>query len=686
MKKKISLFPLIILAFLVLSAEASPPKKELPATYKKWLEEEVVYIITPLEKEVFLKLQTDRERDIFIEAFWKHRDPMPETPENEFKTEHYRRINYANHYLGRETAKPGWKTDRGRIYIILGEPSSVEKFEAKSGIHPSEIWFYQGKEAFGLPPGFNLVFLQQGGAGEYKLYSPLKDGPKAFMPAYYGDPEDYLSAYEELNDIEPELARVSLTLIPGEPMLLGRPSLASDLLIQKVESAAVDQVEQKYAQKFLQYKDIVEVEYSANYIDSDSLVKVFRDSSGIYFVHFALELERVSTASYENKFYTSLKINGTVSNPEGKVIYQLERTISLDLDKEKMESASRQPMNIHDMFPLIPGHYKFSVLVKNEISKEFTSQEKDLIIPGDEGITQMTPLLLGYKKAEVQERQITPKPFQTGPFQIYAQPNRVFLRQDKLIVAFQLSDLDEKLKNQGEIKFIFFKNDLEFRSFSKKISEYAAAPNFIEEISFADFLPAHYKIQVALMSEGQEILSQKDEFDITHLEAMARPWVYSKILPAIDDPVYDYLLGTQFFNSGQTNEAKIRLERALEKKPDSPDFALSLAQVYMTLGEYKKIETILMPFLNQPRPSRYELYFLLGKACQRIGELNRAVEIFDKAISHFGININLLNSIGECYFQMGKIKEALVVWEKSLEINPNQPQIRKNVATLKEKK
>ncbi|MBS3819422.1 GWxTD domain-containing protein, partial [bacterium] len=69
----------------------------LPERYRKWLEEEVVYIITPLEKEVFLKLKTDRERDLFIEAFWKHRDPNHSTPENEFKEEHYRRLNYVNH-------------------------------------------------------------------------------------------------------------------------------------------------------------------------------------------------------------------------------------------------------------------------------------------------------------------------------------------------------------------------------------------------------------------------------------------------------------------------------------------------------------------------------------------------------------------------------------------------------------
>src|SRR5512135_1346695 len=97
-------------------------KPNLPDRYRKWLDEEVGYIITKHEREVFLKLQTDKEREIFIEAFWKHRDPVPETPRNEFQEEHIRRLNYANSIYGRSSPVPGWKTDRGRIYILLGAP------------------------------------------------------------------------------------------------------------------------------------------------------------------------------------------------------------------------------------------------------------------------------------------------------------------------------------------------------------------------------------------------------------------------------------------------------------------------------------------------------------------------------------------------------------------------------------
>lgn len=111
-----SLWLLILLVtVLPLFSLSERSSKDLPQRHKKWLDVEVSYIITPKEKEVFLKLESDKERDLFIEAFWKQRDHTPSTPENEFKEDHYQRIKYANKMFSRGTTKPGWKTDRGKI-------------------------------------------------------------------------------------------------------------------------------------------------------------------------------------------------------------------------------------------------------------------------------------------------------------------------------------------------------------------------------------------------------------------------------------------------------------------------------------------------------------------------------------------------------------------------------------------
>ena len=678
---------LVAVACLTLVSEGTAQKTKLPDRYKKWLDEEVVHIIVPLEREVFLKLTTDRERDLFIDAFWKHRDPTPNTPENEFRIEHYRRINYANRYYGRSAPIPGWRTDRGRIYIILGEPNDIQRIEGKTSIYPSEIWFYQNKDSLGLPPGFNLVFFQEGGLGDYKLYSPAKDGPQALMPSYYGDPADYMKAYEALREIEPTLADVSMSLIPGESSSgWGRPSLASDMLIQRVENAPRSQVEERYAQKFLQYKDIVDVEYSTNYLDSDSLVKIIKDPSGIYFVHYAVEPRRLSMDAYENKYSATLKINGTVTTLDGRMIHQFEKTATVNMDETQMKAANIQPFDLHDLFPLIPGTYKLSILVKNEVNKEFTSLEQTLVIPGDSPPLQMTSPILGYKVASVDSAKKAIKPFQFGTRQIYCQPSRVFTKKDTLAVAFQVFGLTPQQKQSGQIKFVFLKNGQPALEKNRAVGEYGEFPYVLEEFSLADFLPAHYNLKVSVIADGRELIAGPEEFDVTYLEAIPRPWFYSKLMPEASDPLYAQLIGSQLFNAGRVEEAKAYLEKVYRQKPDSAEAALALAQAYMALGELVKIPPVLSLFLSPPQPPKYEIYFLAGQVHQKLGEFARALEIFDQAVSHFGINASLLNAIGECYFQSGKPKEALAAWEKSLQINPNQPEIKKKADALKEKK
>ncbi|MGA2967253.1 MAG: GWxTD domain-containing protein, partial [Terriglobales bacterium] len=99
-------------------------KKELGKTYRKWLDEDVRWIITDEERSAFMQLSNDEERDQFIEAFWQRRDPTPDTEENEFKEEHYARIAYANEHFA--AGIPGWKTDRGHMYIVFGKPDEID--------------------------------------------------------------------------------------------------------------------------------------------------------------------------------------------------------------------------------------------------------------------------------------------------------------------------------------------------------------------------------------------------------------------------------------------------------------------------------------------------------------------------------------------------------------------------------
>ncbi len=660
---------------------------DLSQRHRKWLEEEVVYIISPTEKEVFLKLSSDRERDLFIEAFWKQRDPTVATEKNEFREEHYRRINHVNHFFGRNVPKKGWQTDRGRIYIILGEPSDIQRFTGKSQVYPAEIWFYQGLTNKGLPPGFNLVFFQEGGTGEYKLYSPLADGPQRLLTSYYGDQSDYLAAYQKLLEAEPILAETSLTLIPGErSQMTGRPSLSSDILLNRVESTPVREIKDRYAEKFLEYKDFVEVDYTANYMDSEGVVSITRKTENLYMVNYAIEPERLSVNKYDDKYYTTLELNGTVKNKEDAIIHQFGKTIPLEFSEEQFKQISRRPVSIRDMFPLIPGRYNLTILLKNEISKEFTTMERELLIPAESDTLQMTSLLLGYHMEVDIPGENRMRPFQAGDQRIYFQANRIFLRSDSLVVVFQLHGLSSRQKEQVVLEYTLMRDGGEFKSFTRSIGEYKDIPDIAEQIPLRDFPPAHYTIRVTLQIDGREVLSERDEFDLTHVEGIPRPWIYTNLLAAPDSPVYDFILGTQYFNHGDMEKAFQYTHAAYQKQPDSHNIALSLARIRMNKKEYAEVEPLLAPMLEREESPAYEVYFILGKSYQYRGELNKAVQTFNDAISQYGLNTPLLNVLGECYFRMGDPVEARAAWEKSLEINADQPEIKKSLEKIKENK
>ena len=138
--------------------------------YRSWVNEDVAYIIMNAERAALMLLQTDEERDHFIKQFWLRRDPTPETPENESQVEHYRRIAYVNDLYASST--PGWRTDRGRIYIVYGPPDEIES-------HPSdgvEFWRYRSLERIGDDVDFEFADPER--SGEYRLTR----GPSAKAP------------------------------------------------------------------------------------------------------------------------------------------------------------------------------------------------------------------------------------------------------------------------------------------------------------------------------------------------------------------------------------------------------------------------------------------------------------------------------------------------------------------------
>ncbi len=418
----------------------------VPEQYRLWLEEEVVYIITDTERDVFRKLETDKERDIFIEAFWKHRDPTPGTPANEFKDEHYKRKKYANEYFGRGTPRPGWMTDMGRIYIVLGPPRNSEDHDNINGVYPVRIWTYDGDPDYGLPSAFNIIFFKKHGTGEYVLYSPVDDGPESLIAdwgtgltaEYMQDSRNAQSALQQLAKLAPNLAYQTLSLIPGERVMSGSVSLASTRLIGNVLAYPQKKVEDTYAEALLKYKDVIEVDYSANYIASDSSLHVIKDESGHFMVHYSVEPKKISVGSYGDKYSTNYELDGRISDADGNTVFQYMKELPLSFSGPELQDLGAKSLAIQDLFPLVPGTYKFDLLLKNTVSKEFTTFEGTISIPEESASPVISSLVLGYRL----EKSASPAgefiPFRIKEGQLLTPARKTFTQKENLVVFFQV--------------------------------------------------------------------------------------------------------------------------------------------------------------------------------------------------------------------------------------------------------
>ncbi|MBN2408204.1 MAG: GWxTD domain-containing protein [Candidatus Aminicenantes bacterium] len=659
--------------------------KDLPQKYRTWIEEEVVYLITPGEKAVFLELTTDRQRDSFIEAFWRHRDPTPGTDKNEFREEHIRRLNYVDRYY-RGTGKPGWKTDRGKVYIILGPPMSIREFTGIATLYEAQTWSYQDLTLPGLPSAFDLLFYQRNGMGDFILYNPAADGPWNLMSNYRGNVGDYAEAYEALSVMEPELARASVSFIPGETVVT-MPSLMSMSIIQNLDASAYRSVEDSYARKFREYKDIVEVEYSANYIDSSSVVQALQDPSGTWFVHYVLEPSNISMGGYDSGISTDLIFNGILTDTQGRTIYQFENKVPLRFNREQFEKLRQRPFAFAGVFPVVPGDYRLSVLMKNSVSKEFTSLEKTISIAAGPSPPRLTPLLLAFNAVRPEAPGRVPQPFASGKVRLYLQPDPSFITQDKLHVHTQILDLSPDLRAGGSLKFILGQDGNEIESRLLPLAENPDPLNRIEVFPLDRIPPGYYAVAVILIDQdGQEIDRQKKDFVVSTADYLPRPWVHSNsLLDAGGPALIENILGRQWAAKGDLGAAVPRLEKAYRAGPKTRSYAVDLARAYLDLDRKAEALAILQPFAAETETD-HELSIVLGETYLSLGRFQEGLGVFQGALTSFGLSAGVLNKIGECHLGLGQTEEALAAWRKSLEIEPDQPALKERLETVEKRR
>ncbi|MGC2197298.1 MAG: GWxTD domain-containing protein [Terriglobales bacterium] len=378
----------LLLALLTGAAVAGVSKKDLqnlPPTYRKWLTEEVPYIITDEEKEAFVHLSSDEAREKFIEHFWEIRNPSPGSPTNSYKDEIYRRIAYANQWYGHFSGDEGWRTDRGRVYITLGAPQQTGKYLGFANIRPMEIWFYSNDNP-ALPPFFYVIFYQRENGAEFRLFSPFMDGPEKLVT---GPTEgDRVSSWNQIDhDAGREVARTVLSLLPDEPVdyQSATASMASDMLLNNIRGLAnhplnKDMLRERSALlESVSHRVILHGDYL------DVLMVPLVDASGETNVHYVLRMKRPEDFSLaegaNSKYYYSATVSARVLTPEGKLLFTQQRKLSEYVDDRTYIRLKSRVFGYEGLLPLPPGKYKIEFQLGDEIKHTTFPAQREVVVP-----------------------------------------------------------------------------------------------------------------------------------------------------------------------------------------------------------------------------------------------------------------------------------------------------------------
>ncbi len=354
-------------------------KQELSSTYKKWLNQDVVYIITPEEKSAFKQLSNDEERDQFIEQFWLRRDPTPDTPENEYKEEHYRRIAYANEHFS--AGIPGWRTDRGRIYITWGpadqvtsHPSggtydrSMQEGGGTTSTYPFEDWRYRYLE--GVGENVELEFVDECMCGNYHLaQSPNEKDALLHTPG--GS-----TLYEQMG-LGSKTDRMDPYAANASPL----QGLQNTKEFDKMEMLA--KVQSPPPVKFKDLEEVVSHKINVNLMPFEVRTDFVKITDDTVLVPVTLKVQNkdITFASKDGIQRGTVNIFGRVTGITGKVAQTFEDTVQVDVPQELLEQEMNYSKLYWKAIPLRPGRYRLDIVVKDVNGDRVGTWTRGIMVP-----------------------------------------------------------------------------------------------------------------------------------------------------------------------------------------------------------------------------------------------------------------------------------------------------------------
>ena len=496
-------------------AQQKALKQELKGVYKKWIDEDVRWIITDQEMQAFKSLSNDEERDQFIENFWLRRNPNPESPENEFREEHYARIAYANEHFA--AGKPGWRTDRGHIYIAFGKPDNIDSHPSggsyerpmdegggNTSTFPFEVWHYRYIE--GIGDNIDIEFVDTCMCGDYHMTIDRSE-----KDALKHTPGAGQTLYEQMG-MAKQADRFSggLEQLGAGPMSQQNQSKQFDRLDQFAKLQAAPQIKFKDLESFMTTSKILTGPPFLFEVRTD-YVKVTNDT---ILVPLTLQI-RNGDITFSNKDGVAMgtvNILGRVTNLNHKPIQTFEDTVSVQVPSELLARKKNDLSVYWKSLPLRPGLYKVDVVIKDVNNPDHIGRwERSLNVPRyDDDRLASSSLILAGSMERVPSKDIGAGNFVIGDTHIVPRvPPAIgapvtFHRAQNLNFWMQVYNLgiDEKSKqNSATIEYQILdlatnKAILETQESTSKISPNSDQITIEKSLPLASLQPGKYKVSI----------------------------------------------------------------------------------------------------------------------------------------------------------------------------------------------
>lgn len=427
------------------SQDRQKEEREAAKHYERWLNQDVLYIVTDDERSVFEKLTTTDEKDRFIEQFWFRRDLDPGTAANEFKEEHYRRIAYANQHYG--SGIPGWKTDRGRIYVMFGEPAEIEHHTGggqylrphyegggRTTTYPFEIWRY--RYIAGVGQDLELEFVDRSWTGEYKL--AMNSWEKDLLLNVDGEG---LTTAERLGltqkQYRPGLHPGNLNNLTFQKRMMG--ARAKDMPFEAMRRYFDLQRPPQIKQKEL--KTIVETQVSyATLPMSLALHHIWIDRD-LALVPVTVEIpnEGLDYIKTGRLFRARVGLYGRVTSISGPLVTEFEDRIASEYDASRYGLGQKQKSLYQKTLSLPTGIYKLELVVKDLNSGNIGTVSKSVHIPQLENDRLITsPIVLAKMLENLKTIPEAPQSFVIGDVRVVPNVTRRFKAEEELGVYLQI--------------------------------------------------------------------------------------------------------------------------------------------------------------------------------------------------------------------------------------------------------